>query len=395
MKNILVIAPTYCKMTCANGQIERHFFPNLPKDDYKVTIICSDQWDDSIQTNYCTLIRTHFNKWIDYACRLMFHTCFPYIGNVPDKDMFSWGNNAINKVLKLAKTQTFDIIHSICMPCSSHIVAYEIQKRLHIPWIAQFYDPWSGNPFRILKGNKMKQLDQHFEYLVAANADLIIHPCDAMIKHWKTLYGNIVTNKLTVLPFITEIPQIIPHEKDSEQITISHIGSFSKNRNASIFIKALSKLDKSIRQRIKVYFIGSITEKDLKLIHQYQLLDTINLVGRIPEEECYRYYELSDMFLAIDIDCSPNLFYPSKILKYFCYQKPILGITTERSVLRDELSKTGNYPFSYDDVDGISKFLTTAVEDYRSVCTNDVNYGEKFKKDHVINQYCKLVSQLV
>lgn len=82
MKNILVIAPTYCKMRCANGQIERHFFPNIPKDKYKITILCSEQWRDCIQTDHCILKRTHFNKWIDYACRAMFHTPFSYIGNI-------------------------------------------------------------------------------------------------------------------------------------------------------------------------------------------------------------------------------------------------------------------------------------------------------------------------
>lgn len=394
MKNILVIAPTYCRMICANGQIERHFFPNIPKEKYKVTILCSKQWNDYIQTDHCILKRTYFNKWIDYACRAMFHTYFPYIGNVPDKDLFSWGNNAIKEALRLAKTEKFDIIHSISMPCSSHIVAYEIKRKLQIPWIAQFYDPWSGNPFRIIKGLKMKLLDQQAERLVAENADLIIHPCDAMIKYWNVLYGDIIKDKLTILPFITEIPERGHYTKDSEQIIISHIGNFGNNRKAEIFIQALAQLDKSVRKRIKVNFVGSVTKEDIKLINQYQLEDTINLIGKIPEQECYYYYEISDIFLIVDIDCSPNLFYPSKILKYFCYQKPILGITTEQSVVRDELNKTGNYPFYYDDVEGISKFLTKAVTDYSSICTNDRTYGERFLKDNVINQYCKLISRL-
>lgn len=394
MKNILVIAPTYCRMRCANGQIERHFFHNLPQDEYRVTILCSDQWNDALINDHCILKQTHFNKWVDYACRAMFHTPFSYIGNVPDKDLFSWGKNAIKEAFELANTEKFDLIHSICMPCSSHIVAYEIKKRLHIPWIAQFYDPWSGNPFRILKGRRMQQMDQLMEYMVAKNADLIIHPCDVMIEHWTALYGDVVKNKLTILPFITEIPEKMVREKDADKLIISHIGSFSSNRNASVFIQALTKLDKSVRQRIKVNFVGNVTEEDTKLIIQHKLQNTINLVGRVPEQECYHYYESSDMFLIVDIDCSPNLFYPSKILKYFCYQKPILGITTEQSVVRDELKKTGNYPFCYDDIVGISSFLTKAVEDYPSICINDIHYGERFLKDNVINQYSKLVARL-
>lgn len=70
----------------------------------------------------------------------------------------------------------------------------------------------------------------------------------------------------------------------------------------------------------------------------------VNLVGRVTEQECFKYYEESDMFLIVDINCEPNLFYPSKLLKYFCYKKPIIGLTKNDSVVYHELSKTGNYP---------------------------------------------------
>ena len=141
-------------------------------------------------------------------------------------------------------------------------------------------------------------------------------------------------------------------------------------------------------------FVGNVIESDKALIHELDLSNVVNLVGRVSEEECYKYYEQSDMFLIVDIDCVPNLFYPSKILKYFCYKKPILGITTEQSVIRDELTRTGNYPFGYYDVDGISFFLKTAVDDYNSILTNNKEYGERFKTCNVIKRYCQILSHL-
>lgn len=394
MKHLLVVAPTYCKMRCANGQIERHFFSNLPKEQYKITILCSNQWNDAIVNNQCILRRVRFNKFVDFVCRIMLHTPLPFIGNIPDKDFYSWGRNAIKEAMVLAKTERFDIIHSVSMPCSSHIVAYYIKRNLKIPWIAQFYDPWSGNPFRILKGIKMHQMDQQMEQLVVDNADLILHPCGEMVKYWTYLFGNEIKNKLFVLPFITEIPEISKGERKKSKLTISHIGNFASNRTASVFIQALAKLDEEILKKVSVNFVGSVTEEDKKLILLNHLQNIINLVGRVTEQECYRYYETSDLFLIVDINCSPNLFYPSKILKYFCYQKPILGITTEQSVVREELKKTGNHSFCYNDIEGISKFLVQAVEDYSSICTNDIHYGKKFLKESVINQYNKIITKL-
>lgn len=394
MKKVLVIAPEYCRSNSPNGQLERRFFSHLPQSQYTPLILCNAKWNLEEPTN-CKIVRTPFNKWIDYTCRFLFHSPFPHIGNVPDKEYYCWGRRAVDEALKLADRDHFDIIHSISMPCSSHVVAYEIKKRLNIPWVAQFYDPWSGNPFRVMKSNKMQELDRFWEREVARCADLIIHPCNAMIDYWHSLFGDLVKDKMMVLPFVAEIPafEVKPHSK--QKIVISHIGNFSNNRNASVFIQALSKLDNETRNRIEVVFVGNVVESDIRLIQKYSLENVIRLVGRLPENECQKYYEESDMFLIVDINCSPNLFYPSKILKYYCYKKPIMGITTDQSVIRDELVKTGNYAFSYNDVCGIASFLKKTVRNYESVLTNDIGYGMKFSINNVIGEYCQLIRRLL
>lgn len=394
MKRILVIAPAFCKPNSPNGQIERHFFSSLPKDDYEVTVLCADRKEYKESVIGCVVKRTPVNKLVNYASRILFHTPFHYIWNVPDNVYYCWGKKAIKEALCLAEKTKYDIIHSISIPCSAHVVALEIKKVLGIPWIAQFYDPWSGNPFRVMKSNKALEKDRYFEQQVANNADMIIHPCDVMVDYWVNLFGDVVKDKLKVLPFVTEIPTFKEHVRDENRLVISHIGNFSSNRNASVFIKAISKLDKDSRNRLVVNFVGSVVESDVQLIKQYGLQDTIKLIGRVSERECHYYYAESDLFLIVDINCSPNLFYPSKILKYFYYKKPILGLTTEQSVISDELRKTGNYAFNYYDVDGIASFLTKAINNYDSILTNDKDYWTFFSKDRVIKSYCRLVDNL-
>lgn len=102
MKRLLVVAPAYCKPDSPTGQIERHFFPLLPKGEYQCTILCNEIWDYTIESDNCEIVRTHFNKWVDYACRFMFHTPMPYVGNVPDKDLFAWGKFAVKEAVRLA-----------------------------------------------------------------------------------------------------------------------------------------------------------------------------------------------------------------------------------------------------------------------------------------------------
>lgn len=396
MKKVLVIAPTYCRSNCATGQVARHFFPNFPTDKYRFTIICNERWGDVSSIGSCEIVKTPFYPIKDYICRFLFHTPLAHWGNTPDKEWHCWGKEAVKYALQLAQKEHFDYIHSICMPASAHVVAYELKKKLGIPWVAQFYDPWRGNPFRVLRTRAMIKYDKIWEERVAFAADVVIHPCETMRKYWIDQYGDKVVNKIQILPFATECPTIVNNQsRKTDKLIISHIGSFSKNRNSLVFLKALSNLPPEVKDCVQVNFVGNVTDEEKNAIKDLNLCRVVNLVGIISEQECYNYYENSDLFLIVDINCSPNLFYPSKILKYFCYQKPILGITTEQSVIRDELTMTGNYPFSYNDVDGIASFIKKAVVDYESLLTNDKDYGERFYSENVIKGYQAIIDSML
>lgn len=140
--------------------------------------------------------------------------------------------------------------------------------------------------------------------------------------------------------------------------------------------------------------MGGITSEEVRLIESSGISPLVNLVGRVTEQECFKYYEESDMFLIVDINCEPNLFYPSKLLKYFCYKKPIIGLTKNDSVVYHELSKTGNYPFRYENEKSLTEFLLKAASDYESVNTNDKTYGERFSVDAVCKEYIKYINMI-
>lgn len=394
----IVIAPTFLRPTCAVGQIERHFFPNLPKEFYS-HIICADEKLSMDGDNFITHIvpeRKSVLK-LDLLFRKLGLTDLVYS---PDITYYSWCGRALKEASNLIEKGGIDYIHTINNPVSAHLVGYELKKKYDILWVAQFYDPWHNNPFRVYKSRWFNQKDAERESYVAKFADLIIFPNQELLDSWVTLYGDTIVTKSCVLPFTTAIPTFEnnPIVRKNDVLTISHIGTLSEERRPDVFFKAvLYLLEKhpEDRGRLKVNIVGHIPGNDVKLITHNHIDDVINVIGRVPEEECYQYYESADVFLIVDINCDPNLFYPSKLLKYFCYKKPIVGLTQTDSVVAHELNKTGNKAFDYQDYKGLAEYIHTAITDYDSVYNNDKEYYKRFLIGNTTALYQNTINQFI
>lgn len=294
--------------------------------------------------------------------------------------------------------ENFDYVHTISMPSSQHLPGLELKKKYGLPWVAHFYDPWIGNTARELNNQKYKKLDAEYERQVAEYADVIIHPCQAVVDDWIKRYGDLVKDKLFVLPFIGESEEHTIKPYSGDKLVISHIGNLRNDRNTITFINAMDKavsLNQSLRDRIVVNYVGKVTDEEIALVKERKLEDIFNFVGSVSEKECEKYYEMSDLFLIVDLDCQPNLFYPSKLIKYFGYKKPIIGICTKQSVIKDELRSTGNYAFEYYDEDGVCEFIVKALEDYSSICTNDTEHWKIFRTDNVLREYDRIIREII
>lgn len=397
MINSLVIAPTFLQSSDACAQIERHLFSNLTYNNFFV--ICSDARSDlELQQSNILIYKTSEKRIINKLDLLFRKLLIKDLYLNPDSYHYSWSSGAYDTACDVLNNNDIDYILSISNPVSVHLLAYKLKLKSNKPWVAYFMDPWHNNPFRDYKYDYFRNKDRRNESIVAEFADLILFPNNELMDAWIEKYGDLVRHKVAILPFVTFIPQIKDHKDKEDKITISHIGTLSEERRAKVFLEALAKLRDVSPQKlkkIKVNIVGHITDSDKKIIEQEGLDDVVNVVGRVSEQACTAYYEKSDLFLIVDIDCSPNLFYPSKLLKYFCYQKPIIGITKEHSVVANELKKTGNYVLGYNDVQGICELLSNAVDNYQSLCNNDVNYYKRFMIASVSDRFHEILKTYI
>jgi hypothetical protein len=399
MIKVFFISNPFLVEKSPNGQIMRFFLHGLSKQNFASSVLCSKKSDIDWCDPSIDIIKTKDSSFVRVIIAFI-RRIFPDLSFLPDTEFFSWGINAIKISKRLFIHKRYDYLHSVSSPCACHLIAYNIKKKTGIPWIAQFCDPWSDNYFRRFVTSFFKMIDQKMEKHIADNADLIVHTNNAIADVWIKRYGSEIAKKIVVLPL--SMPQQEPFkfkERDSNKpIIISHIGNLYKNRTSEVFIESvyefLSKYPEC-RKKINIYYIGNVTDGEINLINKYELNDIFILCGRLKEEDCRMYYLKSDIFLAIDGVGPDNLFFPSKVMKYFFYRKPILGITPKNSVLYDELRTSGHKSVNINDKMSIVSYLYNAIENYDSLLAFDYNYWKKFSIENVVNSYKTVVDDLL
>lgn len=384
------------------GECLRAFIGAMGSDLWQPIVYASDRFP-FVNCEYDKAIIVHENKSVRYIAAAIRRLLIPDITWLPGYEWNAWGKAAAKQIIKDIKTGVVssDYIHSISYPVASHWAALKVKNETGLPWIMQFYDPWADSPYRPFKTRWLKKRDWEMERKAVEAADLIIHDNECIADMWRNRYGERIAEKIKVLPLTVPLPsvQVLPiSRKSGERLVISHIGNFMLNRKAAPFIKAISCLVNrypDIRKLLCVHFIGRVTDDDRKMIEDCKLDDIFNLHGTLTAQECEKYYKESDVFLAVDGVNPDNIFFPSKILKYFYFSRPILGITPKGSVMDSELTKSKHAHFSEGEQQQIVDFLYKAVYDYDSICQFDCEYWHNFEPQNVIKRYSQIVEHLL
>ena len=391
----LFITPLVYQEGNVNAVINSAFIDSLPSN-FAPTVLCYKA-DSSARTSNVLNIKNNILTRVYLRFKLRF------LGNktgfLPDTFYYIWYKKALNVADKYIKENKIDYIHSFSFPYTSHLVALGLKKKYGIPWIAHFYEPWGDNPYRMFS-NEVVTRNCAWESEVVRAADIIIHNSDVMCQSWRNKYGESLSKKLFCLPmpFAFKGRVLTTPKNDYSELCITHVGNLYGLRKAEPFLSAIFALISEkphFRNMLKVVFVGEISNDDIDYIKMNKLNDVIEIVGRKSEEECIDYYKQANIFLVIEGRDQGPLFFPSKLIQYYYYNRPIVGLTQEGSVLWKELKSTGHKVYHPDDIDGLERYLESALLNYKLLLNYSQNSWKRFEPKNVAEKYLDILNKNV
>jgi glycosyltransferase involved in cell wall biosynthesis len=319
---------------------------------------------------------------------------------IPDSLMW-WIPFAANAGVKIAKKENIDVIYSVSPNHSCHIVAMKISKKLKIPWVADFKDPWVTNPFEIYPTILHKKLNFFLEKQVINSADKIITVSEPIKEDFINRYPNakykvgIITNGFDSDDF----KNLKKRRKNKDKIIITHTGSLYGQRNPITFLKAISLIKMTnplLAKKLKIIFVGK-SDKDINfLATKVGVQELVEVISPVSYKESLQYQVDSDILLLITGPGKGTV--TGKVFEYMAISKPIIALTDENSYVASILRKTNlGFISNVEDINKISNILIKLCEMIKNKKLPKPNKKEikKYDRKNLTKELAKIFDELI
>lgn len=250
---------------------------------------------------------------------------------IPDARKF-WIKPSVKFLTQWLSDNPVDAIISSGPPHSMHLIAMGLKKKLNIPWIADFRDPWTKIDFyNELKLTWFANRKHHrLEKKVVTTADYIVAVGSQMQHEFEEIGARkaiTITNG-----YDTADKPDIPGGTDTK-FTIAHFGTVNKARNPEVLWKVLSALtkdNKAFADDLEIKFIGRIDQAVRDAIEKYELTSYLNKIDFLPHHEVLTMQRQSQVLLLL-INNTHNAggILTGKFFEYLASERPIIGIGPE------------------------------------------------------------------
>lgn len=327
---------------------------------------------------------------------------------IPDARCF-WINPSVKFLRKWLKENKVDLIVSTGPPHSMHVIALKLKKKMNLPWLADFRDPWTNIDFAgdLPMTGYARKRNAFLEKQVLLHANRVSVVSDLMREEF-SIPGRpavqVITNGFDADDFI------IPDEliKKDGNFSIVHTGSMNARRNHPLLWKAVAQLCKTnadFNSKVRIRLIGKNDFSVMESIRQAGLEEKTEQIDYLPHDQIIAEQKsASVLLLAINNYgeeekgfFSPKATLTGKLFEYLAARKPILMIGPQDSQAAAIIKNTGaGQVAGFDDVQTIEQHLLTWFNQFQEGTLEVSSSGiEQFSRKALTKKLAALFDELL
>lgn len=294
---------------------------------------------------------------------------------LPD-DKIAWIPGAIVAGFWAIFRKKPEVIFSTSPSPSTLVAGYVLSKITRLPWIVEFRDPWTQNPFRQPRPFPfLETLEKSLEQWLLSTADHIIVTSEEYRQDFKKLNLSLDENKITYIPngydpddFCGRTPHLF------EIFTIIHAGNFYGARSCIPFLRAFALFmeeEPAAQGKVQLVLAGQQDARVDEEVGHLGLDGAVRQVGVVSHEKSIEMMLGADLLLLIPGPGRGTM--PGKAYEYLAARKPVLAIADE-GVTASLISSSG-----IGEVIGTTDhrlIAQTLASMYRQITTNSFTYPE-------------------
>lgn len=320
---------------------------------------------------------------------------------IPDARCW-WIKPSVKYLTRYLKEHPVDAIISTGPPHSMHLIAMKLHEKLHIPWVADFRDPWTEIDFyQDLHLSRWADRKHHrLEKQVLTKADRVVTVgwdwAEGLKRHGAPQVDVILNGfDWSSEPTSQQIPL-------SRKFTLSHIGLLGPTRNNPTFWHALGELTnqyEEIRHHLDIQLIGQVDSSAIKSIDESGLSEFVTHFPHIPHDEVMQK-QCASQVLLLFVNNTPNAkgIMTGKLFEYFSSGRPILCIGPEDGDAAHIISEVNaGVTIGFEEKEKMKEHLLALFEKYQSgklECNNGTSI-ECYSRKALAKEYVRILNHLI
>ena len=323
---------------------------------------------------------------------------------IPDARCW-WVKPSVRFLKKYLKEHPVDAIISTGPPHSMHLIAMALHKKLNIPWVADFRDPWTDIDFyKDLKLTRCADRKHHrLEHQVLTEATKVVTigwDCAKGLESHGAKDVAVITNGYD---FVETCHGASLQENEQNHATLpftmSHIGIIGANRNSESFWQAVSEIVETFPETsLRIRLIGQIDNSVIESIKSHNIEKYVEIIPYIPHNQVIEKQQKSDVLLLF-VNNTPNAkgILTGKLFEYMASGRPILSIGPEdgdSAYILNE-TKTG-VTIGFEDKEKMKTVIQDIYNKHleNKLIVNESKGIEKYSRKALAGEFVKLLENL-
>ena len=285
-----------------------------------------------------------------------------------------WLLPAFWKGLSVIRKNDIQIIFATGMPWTGLIVGWLLHFATGKPLIADFRDPWIGNPFHKSKGWLIDFLSAFFEKKVVRGAALVTANTAPLREDFIHRYPDLPPSHFITLPNGYDESDFAHLDTTSatgpDELTLCHAGFLYGLRDPAPLLEAVRSLNEQAKASGQRVVFKQIGRFDLHYDLQTKFKDmtedgSLVFLPECAYDECLSILSGSDILVNIQPGTKTQI--PSKLYDYLALDKPILNLTPKDGALGQIVRKHGfGGLFDQRDHEEIVKYLKEMLSEKKT-----------------------------
>lgn len=249
------------------------------------------------------------------------------LASIPDEQI-GWLLPAVWASVRAIRRQGISVLYTTGNPWTTHLIGLSVAALTGIAWVADFRDPWVGNPY-VEKAAWLRRIDAWLEARVVARATRVIANTDSLARHFGSRYPEAGEKFLTIPNGFEEeefagLPEPIPRR--TPPFTICHAGTIYSRRTPTALFEALAASE-ALRENFRIRLIGGVEEptRFAREVERYRLTPIVEIHPPIPHAQALHELARADLLLVLQNDAPLQI--PGKLYEYLRIGRPILAVT--------------------------------------------------------------------